>query len=71
MNDFNNNFCLLNRLICERAIDLTATTCDPIEEKRFQWTTFNSLNMWFNGYDQVLLDLGFANKIMRENGVKN
>ena len=31
-----------------------------LEKRRAKWTTYTNLNMWFNTWEEVLIELGFA-----------
>ena len=31
-----------------------------LEQRRAKWTTYTKLNMWFNTWEGVLIELGFA-----------
>jgi len=33
-----------------------------IEQRRSNWTTFSNLNLWFNTWKKVLVELGFGRK---------
>jgi len=37
-----------------------------IEQRRSKWTTFSNLNLWFDPWEEVLVELGFGRR-KREN----
>ena len=56
------SFKLLDRLIVETAIDLTAAKMDNVEQRRILWTTYKNLKMWFENWKVDLEELGFAHR---------
>ena len=36
-----------------------------IKQRQAKWTTYTNLNMWFNTWEEVLIELGFA-RLKRE-----
>ena len=51
---------LLNQLLNEFAIDLSAKVEQPFKDCRLQWTMYNNISQWFDTWQQDLLDIGFA-----------
>ena len=53
---------LFNRLISDTEIDLKADIQNPIEDRRRRWTTYANLKLWFDVWEDSLLEFGFAVK---------
>ena len=53
---------LLNRLLRDTEIDLKADIQNPIEDRRRRWTTYANLKLWFDVWEDSLLEFGFAVK---------
>ncbi|KAL7532024.1 hypothetical protein ACHAWF_009676 [Thalassiosira exigua] len=54
------SFSLFNRLLKETAVDFFSGKSKNGEERRILWTTYHNLKMWFENWEQDLLQLGFA-----------
>jgi len=51
---------LLRRVLSEVAISLNASKTQSAEDRRIRWTTYKNLSMWFDNWEQDLVDLWFA-----------
>ena len=47
------------RLSRDTAVDMTAGKMRHAEERRVKWTTYSNLELWFDGWEKCLDDLGF------------
>jgi len=53
---------LLNRLLKDTGVDLKADIQNPIEDRRRRWTTYANLKLWFDVWEDSLIEFGFALK---------
>ena len=51
---------LLCRVLSEVAISLNASKTQSAEDRRIRWATYKNLSMWFDNWEQDLVDMGFA-----------
>ena len=51
---------MLGRVMQETTIDLMADVVHTAEQRRIQWTTYNNIKMWFENWENDLVELGFA-----------
>ncbi len=51
---------LLYRVLAEVSINLNASKAYNAEDRQIRWTTYKNLFLWFNNWEQDLVDLGFA-----------
>ena len=51
---------LLNRVIRDTAIDINAVKLNCAEDRRVRWTTHGNLNLWFDTWQQFVVEYGFA-----------
>jgi hypothetical protein len=49
---------VVKRLCRDTAADMKADKLCFAEERRVRWTTFSNLEMWFNSWEKMLIDLG-------------
>ena len=51
---------LLNRVIRDTAIDINAVKLNCAEDCRVRWTTRGNLHLWFDTWEQFVVEYGFA-----------
>ena len=51
---------LLNRVIRNTAIDINAVKLNCAEDRRVRWTTEGNLQLWFDSWEQFVVEYGFA-----------
>jgi hypothetical protein len=51
---------LLNRVQRDTAIDISAEKLNCAEDCRVRWTTRGNLELWFNTWEQFVVEYGFA-----------
>jgi hypothetical protein len=50
----------LQRVLKDSAINLDATKSTSAEYRRILWTTYGNLSLWFNNWEDKLVEQGFA-----------
>ena len=63
-NDVRDSACILNPLIWDTAVDFNATVKDNVEDRRRRWTKFVNLKLWFDVWENALLELWVAYKVV-------
>ena len=61
-----NDLYFMRKLRKETANKLDIGERNVIEERRSKWTTYTNLNLWYDTWERILIDLGFGRK-KREN----
>ena len=51
---------LLNILLQETAINLSAKVQQPVEDWKHHLMTYRNINLWFDTWDKDLVEIGFA-----------
>jgi len=51
---------LLNRVVCDTAIDIKAAKLNCTEDRRIRWTTYPNLDLWFDSWEVFVVEYGFA-----------
>ena len=52
----------LNRVLRATETNFQADVDKPVEEHRLRWTTYDNIKRWFETWEAVLLELGFAHE---------
>ncbi len=50
---------LWNRITRDMAVDVVARKMKHAEERQVKWTTYYNLDLWFDGWEKCLDELGF------------
>ena len=51
---------VVRKLRKETADELDVATKNVVEQRRVQWTTHNNISVWFDSWEDTLVELGFA-----------
>jgi len=52
----------VRKLRTDNADKMNVGEKNMIEQRRSNWTTFSNLNVWFNTWKEILVELGFGRK---------
>ena len=53
---------VVSKLRLETADEIEVGRKNVIEQRRVQWTTYSNLNLWYDTWEETLVELGFARK---------
>ena len=53
---------MFDRLMQSTNVNFLSDVSAPVEELRHRWTNYSNLSRWFDGWEEALVDLGFATR---------